>query len=156
MNAARKAVVEMVKAATAAAVKKPRKKAAQTADKERAKRPPVALPAALPDTLPDSLPDALPEEPAEAPAAGRPWFLYLIECADGSIYTGITTDVAARYAAHAGGKGARYTRAHPPARLLGWEAHPDRSTASKAEYRIKRLTAAAKRAYAAALPATGD
>ncbi len=142
----------MVKAATAAAVKKPRKKAAQAADKERAKRPPAALPAALPD----SLPDALPEEPAEAPAAGRPWFLYLIECADGSIYTGITTDVAARYAAHAGGKGARYTRAHPPARLLGWEAHPDRSTASKAEYRIKRLTAAAKRAYAAALPAPQD
>lgn len=152
MNAARKAVVKMVKAATAAAVKKPRKKATQAAGKERAERPP----AALPDTLPDSLPDALPEEPAEAPAAGRPWFLYLIECADGSIYTGITTDVAARYAAHAEGKGARYTRAHPPARLLGWEAHPDRSTASKAEYRIKRLTAAAKRAYAAALPATRD
>ena len=152
MNAARKAVVEMVKAATAAAVKKPRKKAAQAADKERAKRPPAALPAALPDSLPDSL----PEEPAEAPAAGRPWFLYLIECADGSIYTGITTDVAARYAAHAEGKGARYTRAHPPARLLGWEAHPDRSAASKAEYRIKRLTATAKRAYAAALPATRD
>ena len=146
----------MVKAATAAAVKKPRKKATQAAGKEGAERPPAALPAALPDTLPDSLPDALPEEPAEVPAAGRPWFLYLIECADGSIYTGITTDVAARYAAHAEGKGARYTRAHPPARLLGWEAHPDRSTASKAEYRIKRLTAAAKRAYAAALPATRD
>lgn len=138
----------MVKAAAAGEVKKPRKKAAQAAGKERAKRPPTALP--------DTLPDSLPEEPAEAPAAGRPWFLYLIECADGSIYTGITTDVAARYAAHAGGKGARYTRAHPPARLLGWEAHPDRSTASKAEYRIKRLTAAAKRAYAAALPATRD
>lgn len=138
----------MVKAAAAAAVKKPPKKAAQAAGKERAERPPAALP--------DTLPDSLPEEPAEAPAAGRPWFLYLIECADGSIYTGITTDVAARYAAHAEGKGARYTRAHPPARLLGWEAHPDRSTASKAEYRIKRLTAAAKRAYAAALPATRD
>lgn len=148
MNAARKAVVEMVKAATAAAVKKPRKKAALAAGKEGTERPPAALP--------DTLPDSLPEEPAEAPAAGRPWFLYLIECADGSIYTGITTDVAARYAAHAEGKGARYTRAHPPARLLGWEAHPDRSTASKAEYRIKRLTAAAKRAYAAALPATRD
>lgn len=141
-----------VKAAAAGAVKKPRNKATQAAGKEGAERPP----AALPDTLPDSLPDALPEELAEAPAAGRPWFLYLIECADGSIYTGITTDVAARYAAHASGKGARYTRAHPPARLLGWEAHPDRSTASKAEYRIKRLTAAAKRAYAAALPATRD
>ena len=144
MNAAREIVAKMVKAATAGAVKKPRKKAALSAGKEGTERPPAALP------------DTLPEEPAEAPAAGRPWFLYLIECADGSIYTGITTDVAARYAAHAGGKGARYTRAHPPARLLGWEAHPDRSTASKAEYRIKRLTAAAKRAYAAALPATRD
>lgn len=144
MNAARKAVVEMVKTAAAAAVKKPRKKATQAAGKEGTERPPAALP------------DTLPEQPAEAPATGRPWFLYLIECADGSIYTGITTDVAARYAAHAGGKGARYTRAHPPARLLGWEAHPDRSAASKAEYRIKRLTAAAKRAYAAALPATRD
>lgn len=152
MSAVRKIVAEPVKAATAAAVKKPRKKVTQAADKEGAERPP----AALPDTLPDSLPDTLPEQLAEAPAAGRPWFLYLIECADGSIYTGITTDVAARYAAHAEGKGARYTRAHPPARLLGWEAHPDRSTASKAEYRIKRLTAAAKRAYAAALPATRD
>lgn len=81
-------------------------------------------------------------------SARKPWFLYLIECADGSIYTGITVDVAARYEAHAQGKGARYTRAHPPARLLATEAHPDRSSASKAEYRIKRLTAAEKRAYA--------
>ena len=42
------------------------------------------------------------------------WFLYLIECLDGSIYTGIAIDVAARYIEHASGKGARYTRAHPP------------------------------------------
>lgn len=81
----------------------------------------------------------------------KPWYLYLIECADGSIYTGITTDVAARYAAHAAGQGARYTRAHPPRQLLGVETHPDRSSASKAEYRIKQLTAAEKRLYAATL-----
>lgn len=78
----------------------------------------------------------------------KPWFLYLIECADGSIYTGITVDVAARYAAHCAGRGARYTRSHPPVKLLGFEQHPDRSTASKAEYRIKRLTAADKRRLA--------
>lgn len=83
----------------------------------------------------------------------KPWYLYLIECADGSIYTGITTDVALRYAAHARGLGARYTRSHPPKQLLGIEVHPDRSSASRAEYRIKQLTASEKRAYAATLAA---
>jgi putative endonuclease len=81
----------------------------------------------------------------------NPWFLYLIECTDGSIYTGITVDVAARYSAHLNGSGARYTRSHPPARLLACEAHPDRSSASKAEYRVKRMTPAEKRHYAAGL-----
>lgn len=81
------------------------------------------------------------------------WYLYLIQCTDGSIYTGITTDVAARYGAHARGQGARYTRAHPPQQLLGIEVHPDRSSASKAEYRIKQLSAAEKRLYAATLTA---
>ena len=74
------------------------------------------------------------------------WFVYLIECTDGSIYTGIAVDVAARYAAHAGGKGARYTRSHPPRRLLAAFEHPDQSSATKAELRIKKLSAAQKRA----------
>jgi putative endonuclease len=73
------------------------------------------------------------------------WFVYLIECRDGSIYTGITIDVAARYAAHKSGKGARYTRSHPPRRLLATIEYPDRSAASKAEYRIKRLSPREKR-----------
>lgn len=81
----------------------------------------------------------------------KPWYLYLIECIDGSIYTGITVDVEARYAAHTNGTGARYTRSHPPAKLLGVEIHPDRSSASKAEYRVKQWTAAEKRRHAAAL-----
>ena len=74
------------------------------------------------------------------------WFVYLIECRDGSIYTGIAIDVAARYAAHVGGKGARYTRSHPPRRLLAAIEYPDRSAASKAEYRIKCLSPREKRA----------
>ena len=81
-----------------------------------------------------------------------PWFVYLIECSDGSIYTGIAIDVLVRYAAHANGKGARYTRAHPPAKLLGFIEYPDRSSASKAEYRIKQLKAVEKRLFAANLP----
>lgn len=80
-----------------------------------------------------------------------PWFLYLIECRDGSIYTGITTDVSARFAAHASGKGARYTRMHPPARLLASVEYPDQSSALKAEYRVKQLKAAEKRLFIASV-----
>ena len=78
----------------------------------------------------------------------KPWFLYLIECRDGNIYTGIAVDVAARYAAHVKGKGARYTRSHPPKRLLAFIAYPNRSSALSAEYAVKQITAAEKRAYA--------
>ncbi|MBU0751487.1 MAG: GIY-YIG nuclease family protein [Gammaproteobacteria bacterium] len=84
-------------------------------------------------------------------STAKSWFVYLIECIDGSVYTGIAIDVAARYAAHAAGKGARYTRSHPPLRLLATEAHPDRAAASRAEHRIKQLKPAEKRAYAARL-----
>lgn len=73
------------------------------------------------------------------------WFVYLIECRDGSLYTGVAVDVEKRYAEHAAGKGARYTRSHPPLRLLARFEHPDRSSALKAEYAIKQLSAAAKR-----------
>ncbi|HEY6774238.1 MAG TPA: GIY-YIG nuclease family protein [Oxalicibacterium sp.] len=79
--------------------------------------------------------------------AAMTWFLYLIECCDGSIYTGIAVDVAARFAAHASGKGARYTRSHPPRRLLVIVAYPDRSSALKAEYAMKQLSAADKRRF---------
>ena len=47
------------------------------------------------------------------------WFVYLVECVDGSLYAGIATDVARRYGEHAAGHGARYTRSHPPRALLG-------------------------------------
>ena len=81
----------------------------------------------------------------------QPWYLYLIECADGSIYTGITVDVEARYTAHLNGAGARYTRSHPPARLLGCGALTDGSVASRAEYRVKQLSPTEKRRFAASL-----
>ena len=48
----------------------------------------------------------------------KKWFLYMIECQDGSIYTGITIDLAAPYAAHKIGTGARYTKSHPPTSYL--------------------------------------
>ncbi|UEP20648.1 GIY-YIG nuclease family protein [Burkholderia ambifaria] len=79
------------------------------------------------------------------------WFLYLIECADDSVYTGITTDVAARFDEHASGKGARYTRSRKPRAVLAAFPLPDRSSASRAEYWVKRLTPAKKRELAAGL-----
>lgn len=82
------------------------------------------------------------------------WFVYVIECRDGSLYTGIARDVAHRYAQHAAGKGARYTRAHPPAQVLATFAHADRSSALKAEHAIKQLSAQAKRALCRAAART--
>ena len=80
------------------------------------------------------------------------WWLYLIECRDGSLYTGVAVDVARRFRAHASGKGARYTRSHPPRRLLGAIACADRGDALRAEIAMKRLSPAQKRAAAAAHP----
>lgn len=77
------------------------------------------------------------------------WFLYLLECSDGSYYAGITVDVQARFSAHRAGKGARYTRSHPPLRILASRAYPDRSAASRAEWQIKQLPRARKLAWLA-------
>ncbi|MFC5741777.1 GIY-YIG nuclease family protein [Dyella tabacisoli] len=68
-----------------------------------------------------------------------PWCLYLIECRDGSYYAGITNHLDARYDAHVAGRGARYTRSHPPLRLIGAKPYADRAAASRAEWEIKRL-----------------
>ncbi len=76
------------------------------------------------------------------------WYLYLIECEDGSVYTGITTDVDARFAQHANGTGARYTRSRKPRAVLASFELADRSSASRAEYWVKRLTPAQKRELA--------
>jgi putative endonuclease len=73
------------------------------------------------------------------------WFLYIVECEDGSLYTGIALDPEARFTAHLAGKGARYTRSHRPRRILATLAFADRSAASKAEYRVKRMSAGEKR-----------
>src|ERR1700754_14231 len=78
-----------------------------------------------------------------------PWFLYLIECDDGSVYTGIAVDVTARFDKHCNGTGARYTRSRKPVRLLASFALADRASASRAEYWVKRLPPAGKRALAA-------
>lgn len=73
-----------------------------------------------------------------------PWFLYLIECADGSLYTGIATDVEARFAKHVSGDGARYTRSRKAVAVRASFELSGRAEASRAEYWVKRLPAARK------------
>lgn len=80
-----------------------------------------------------------------APNTG--WCLYLIECRNGAYYAGITNNLAARYAAHVAGRGARYTRANLPVRLLGSRAYPDRAAAARAEWDIRQLSRERKRAF---------
>jgi len=68
------------------------------------------------------------------------YYVYILECNDGSLYTGITTDVARRFKEHVAGVGAKYTKARTPVRIAYQEKHPDRSSASKREAEIKGYT----------------
>lgn len=67
------------------------------------------------------------------------WCLYLLECKGGAYYAGITNNLEARFAAHKEGRGARYTKANPPLRVVATKLYPDRSTASIAEAQLKRV-----------------
>ncbi len=83
--------------------------------------------------------------------AEREWWLYVLECEGGSLYTGIAVDVARRYARHCAGVAAAYTRMRPPLRVVGAIRAGSRSDALKLEYAFKRLGAAEKRARALAM-----
>ena len=67
------------------------------------------------------------------------WFVYLLRCGDGTLYTGCTDDVQRRLEVHRSGKGAKYTRSRLPVELAYWEEVPDRSAALRREAAIKKL-----------------
>ena len=69
-----------------------------------------------------------------------PYYLYILRCGDNSLYTGITTDVARRLAAHQSGKGAKYTRGRGPLTLVYQEELPDKPSALRRELAVKALT----------------
>jgi len=75
------------------------------------------------------------------------WYVYLLECADGTLYTGITIDPQRRVRQHAAGRGARYTRTRLPVRLVGKVSAGTRGDALRLEKRIKRRAPRDKRAY---------
>lgn len=72
------------------------------------------------------------------------WYVYVVRCADGSLYTGISTDVPARVATHNAGRGAKYTRSRLPVQLVHVETKKSQSTALRREAAIKALPRARK------------
>ncbi|OHW63221.1 GIY-YIG nuclease superfamily protein [Andreesenia angusta] len=71
-------------------------------------------------------------------------YTYVVECADGSLYTGWTTDIERRLSAHNSGKGAKYTRARLPVKLVYFESYSEKSAAMKREAEIKSYSRAKK------------
>ena len=81
---------------------------------------------------------------ASAPSS-TVWFVYLLECENGRLYTGITPDLAERFCKHASGKGAMFTRLNRPKRMISATVCANRSEASKLERTMKGLTPEQKR-----------
>ncbi len=77
------------------------------------------------------------------------WYLYILRCRDGTLYTGITTDVEKRFEAHQNGKGAKYTRGRGPLELVYREVCGSHSDALKREWAVKALTKDQKQALIA-------
>ena len=83
-----------------------------------------------------------PNAPAPTPS---PWYVYILRCADGSLYSGVTTDLDRRVREHnAGAAGARYTRSRRPVEMAYSECLPDRARALRREYEVKQMDRAAK------------
>jgi putative endonuclease len=78
----------------------------------------------------------------------RPWFVYMLECAGGRIYTGVSPDVAARFEKHRAGAGGAFTRSFPPRRILAAQRCAGRGEALSAEHALKQLERPDKLAWA--------
>ncbi|HDQ25791.1 MAG TPA: GIY-YIG nuclease family protein [bacterium] len=77
-------------------------------------------------------------------AGGNAWYVYVLECSDKSLYTGVTNSLGKRFYAHNSGKGAKYTRARLPVRVVYYEKKRDRNSAMRREAQIKGMTRAEK------------
>ena len=85
----------------------------------------------------------------------KTWYLYILRCGDGTLYTGITDDVPRRLAAHAAGRGAKYTRGRGPLTLLYTETQPDHAAALRREWAVKKLPRAEKLALCGVIAPSG-
>ncbi|MFK8032028.1 MAG: GIY-YIG nuclease family protein [Gammaproteobacteria bacterium] len=77
------------------------------------------------------------------------WYVYIVRCADNTLYTGISTNLSDRIATHNSGRGAKYTRARLPVSLVYSETALDRSSAQQREHAIKKLSTKKKKALVA-------
>ncbi|MBU1002679.1 MAG: GIY-YIG nuclease family protein [Proteobacteria bacterium] len=84
-------------------------------------------------------------------ATPRPWTVYLLRCADGSLYCGVTTDLERRIREHNSGSGAKYTRSRTPVTLAASAEFSDRSTACRIENAVKRRPAQDKMSFLASM-----
>jgi putative endonuclease len=92
-------------------------------------------------------------EKAPEKSTQQPAFIYIVECSDGTLYTGWAKDVESRVQVHNAGRGAQYTRTRCPVRLRYWERHPNRAAAMRRERQLKKLPRAKKLALIAAFQA---
>ncbi len=83
------------------------------------------------------------------------WLVYMLACQGGSLYVGVTNDLVRRFTAHQTGRGARYTRAHPPLGVVFVQHVADKGEALALEYRLRRLPPSDKRHIAAFHGSTG-
>lgn len=95
-------------------------------------------------------------ELVEAGSRAVPYFCYILECTDGTYYTGWSTNPVRRERQHNAGRGARYTRSRRPVRLVYVEEQPDRVSAMRREKQIKEMTRAKKEALISNSKATKD
>ena len=96
------------------------------------------------------------DEKMDGGNGGKTWWVYMISCRDGRIYTGTAIDPEARYEAHRAGRGAAFTRANPPVALLRSAAFESRSEACRAEAALKKLSREGKQAWARGASACGE
>lgn len=90
-----------------------------------------------------------PTADASSPAVSAAvWWLYLLACSDGRTYAGIAIDLEARFRLHMAGKGAKFTRANPPLKILGAQPFTDKGAALRAEYALKQCSKADKLCWA--------
>ncbi|WP_246106088.1 GIY-YIG nuclease family protein [Rosistilla ulvae] len=85
-----------------------------------------------------------PSESSQPSSSPSGWFVYIVRCGDGSLYTGITKDLRRRLKQHNAGTASRYTRVRLPVAFVYQETQPDQSSALKRELAIKALTRPAK------------
>ena len=70
----------------------------------------------------------------------KKWSVYILRCADGTLYTGVTTDIQRRFRAHQSGKGAKYTRGRGPLQLVYTQVCPDKPSAFRREWELKHMS----------------